>query len=626
MARRARCVRARAARAHRRASRAYLPRAPPASPVVSFRSPSAIRTPGTTTATTGAPVAGSSPGKTHPASRAFSPPPPPSSPRPRPRLSVAAASSDRGSPDRGARPPSRLFRRVASRSSVAAVAAKYARDDPFPLRGVRDPAVVAGALRRYLDELPEPILGGFRSCDAVLAVAAVKEEKETGEGGGDRGGPPGSAAARRRSGLGARARPSRRVAALATLLERTLDDASRVTARATAAFLRRVAERDADAAAHAERRSARGGPFRGGRDGVGVSEDVDVERRVDVARAEAFARATRALGAQFAEAFARPRGGYGADAGRDLELAATATATLIANVGDAFPSGGGPKRGFAPRGEDDDDENENENGNGAAALRARATNFGTSDELRRTSERAPRKRGAGGADEREGARRAPGRHGKENGDDDDDEDDEEEEDPSPFAERTAPPRGRRRSSLERHERHDSSPRAPGPARVASSSARLFDDGGGGGDDDDGGGGGGGGCPSASVTIGSELASCVSALFAPEDVLTAAFDRVAGATVADVLYASDVRSMPPAALLAEKTAVKRRLRSFDSHVFARDGGRRATKEDKRHLRPMYLRLAHVKRRIAANESVGAGRYRAATEGPRERRDDRGVNAA
>jgi hypothetical protein len=64
-------------------------------------------------------------------------------------------------------------------------------------------------------------------------------------------------------------------------------------------------------------------------------------------------------------------------------------------------------------------------------------------------------------------------------------------------------------------------------------------------------------------------------------------------------------MPPAALLAEKTAVKRRLRSFDSHVFARDGGRRATKEDKRHLRPMYLRLAHVKRRIAANESVGAG---------------------
>ena len=496
---------------------------------------------------------------------------------------------------------------------------------------MRDPAVVAGALRRYLDELPEPILGGFRSCDAVLAVAAVKEEKETGEGGGDLGGPPGSAAARRRSGLGARARPSRRVAALATLLERTLDDASRATARATAAFLRRVAERDADAAARAERRSALGRPpFRGGRDGVGVSEDVDVERRVDVARAEAFARATRALGAQFAEAFARPRGGYGADAGRDLELAATATATLIANVGDAFPSGGS-RRGFDSTREDDDDENENQNG--AAALRARATNaldlsgseplgLGTSrrffegSENQKNQKTPPRKRGAGGADEREGARRAPGRPGKENGDDDEEEE-EDEEDPSPFAERTAPPRGRRRSSLERHERHDSSPRAPGHARVASSSARLFDDGG---DDDGGGGGGGGGCPSASVTIGSELASCVSALFAPEDVLTAAFDRVAGATVADVLYASDVRSMPPAALLAEKTAVKRRLRSFDSHVFARDGGRRATKEDKRHLRPMYLRLAHVKRRIAANESVGAGRYRAATEGPRERRDD------
>ena len=493
---------------------------------------------------------------------------------------------------------------------------------------MRDPAVVAGALRRYLDELPEPILGGFRSCDAVLAVAAVKEEKETGEGGGDLGAPRGA----RRRGVGAgsraRARPSRRVAALATLLERTLDDASRATARATAAFLRRVAERDADAAARGERRSALGRPPLGAvGTGVGVSEDVDVERRVDVARAEAFARATRALGAQFAEAFARPRGGYGADAGRDLELAATATATLIANVGDAFPSGGS-RRGFDSTREDDDDENENENG--AAALRARATNaldlsgseplgLGTSrrffegSENQKNQKTPPRKRGAGFADEREGARRAPGRPGKENGDDDEEEE-EEDEDSSPFAERTAPPRGRRRSSLERHERHDSSPRAPGPARVASSSARLFDDGGGGGDDDDGGGGGGGGCPSASVTIGSELASCVSALFAPEDVLTAAFDRVAGATVADVLYASDVRSMPPAALLAEKTAVKRRLRSFDSHVFARDGGRRATKEDKRHLRPMYLRLAHVKRRIAANESVGAGRYRAATEGP------------
>jgi hypothetical protein len=220
---------------------------------------------------------------------------------------------------------------------------------------VRDPAVVAGALRRYLDELPEPILGGFRSCDAVLAVAAVKEEKETEGGGKSRGA---GSAARRPSGRGARATPSRRVAALATLLERTLDDASRATAHATAAFLRRVAERDADAAADAERRSGRGRP-RGGRDGVGV-EDVDAERRVDVARAEAFARATRALGAQFAEAFARPRGGYGADAGRDLELAAMATATLIANVGDAFPSGGGPKRGFDSTREDDDDDDDDE--------------------------------------------------------------------------------------------------------------------------------------------------------------------------------------------------------------------------------------------------------------------------
>jgi hypothetical protein len=55
---------------------------------------------------------------------------------------------------------------------------------------------------------------------------------------------------------------------------------------------------------------------------------------------------------------------------------------------------------------------------------------------------------------------------------------------------------------------------------------------------------------------------------------------------------------------EKQAIKRRLRSFDNHVAA-CSGRKATKEDKRHLRPLYLRLAHVKRQIHVLETTGAG---------------------
>jgi hypothetical protein len=37
------------------------------------------------------------------------------------------------------------------------------------------------------------------------------------------------------------------------------------------------------------------------------------------------------------------------------------------------------------------------------------------------------------------------------------------------------------------------------------------------------------------------------------------------------------------------------------------GRKATKDDKRHLRPLYLRLAHVKRQMHVLETRGAGGY-------------------
>ena len=73
-------------------------------------------------------------------------------------------------------------------------------------------------------------------------------------------------------------------------------------------------------------------------------------------------------------------------------------------------------------------------------------------------------------------------------------------------------------------------------------------------------------------------------------------------------------MPPDELAAEKQHIKRRLRSFDNHVAA-CSGRKATKEDKRHLRPLYLRLAHVKRQIGSIGAVRRGSARGA-EGDRE----------
>ena len=73
---------------------------------------------------------------------------------------------------------------------------------------------------------------------------------------------------------------------------------------------------------------------------------------------------------------------------------------------------------------------------------------------------------------------------------------------------------------------------------------------------------------------------------------------------DALYVIPVHELSGPALAAEKHAIKRRLRSFDNGVEAYSG-RKATKEDKRHLRPLYLRLAHVKRRMHALETSGAG---------------------
>lgn len=105
------------------------------------------------------------------------------------------------------------------------------------------------------------------------------------------------------------------------------------------------------------------------------------------------------------------------------------------------------------------------------------------------------------------------------------------------------------------------------------------------------------------TVDGLMGWSVGGLMGGDDLFTAEIDRAAGSAL-EVLYVGGIHRMPPDELAAEKQHIKRRLRSFDNHVAA-CSGRKATKEDKRHLRPLYLRLAHVKRQIGVLEQSGAG---------------------
>ena len=112
------------------------------------------------------------------------------------------------------------------------------------------------------------------------------------------------------------------------------------------------------------------------------------------------------------------------------------------------------------------------------------------------------------------------------------------------------------------------------------------------------------------TLDGLMGWSVGGLMGGDDLFTAEIDRAAGSAL-EVLYVGGIHRMPPDELAAEKQHIKRRLRSFDNHVAA-CSGRKATKEDKRHLRPLYLRLAHVKRQIGVLEQSGAqmGAHRSA----------------
>ena len=86
-----------------------------------------------------------------------------------------------------------------------------------------------------------------------------------------------------------------------------------------------------------------------------------------------------------------------------------------------------------------------------------------------------------------------------------------------------------------------------------------------------------------------------------DGISAEVDRVMGLDI-QTLFAPLRGDETLEKLRADKSALKRRLRRFDVRV-SRTTGRKTTREDKKHLRPLYVRLAKIKSLIAVREAGG-----------------------
>jgi len=86
-----------------------------------------------------------------------------------------------------------------------------------------------------------------------------------------------------------------------------------------------------------------------------------------------------------------------------------------------------------------------------------------------------------------------------------------------------------------------------------------------------------------------------------DSVTAELDRVCGENL-QTLYAPLRGDERLEKLRVDKSALKRRLRRFDLRI-AHTCGRKTTKQDKSHLRPLYIRLAKIKDLIAIREAGG-----------------------
>lgn len=86
-----------------------------------------------------------------------------------------------------------------------------------------------------------------------------------------------------------------------------------------------------------------------------------------------------------------------------------------------------------------------------------------------------------------------------------------------------------------------------------------------------------------------------------DSVCAEADRACGVNL-QALYAPLRGDETLERLRGDKSALKRRLRRFDVRVFVTTG-RKTTREDKRHLKPLYIRLAKIKDLIAIREAGG-----------------------
>lgn len=100
---------------------------------------------------------------------------------------------------------------------------------------------------------------------------------------------------------------------------------------------------------------------------------------------------------------------------------------------------------------------------------------------------------------------------------------------------------------------------------------------------------------------AHVADIVGDWLGDSDSVTAEVDRVCGENL-QTLYAPLRGDERLEKLRVDKSALKRRLRRFDLRV-ARTCGRKTNKQDKSHLRPLYIRLAKIKDLIAIREAGG-----------------------
>ena len=423
---------------------------------------------------------------------------------------------------------------------------RYDRGEVMPLKGCSDAHTVWGVLKLYLASLPEPLLS-YRLYDSLLAVAAVPAQ-------------------------------SRRILALGSLLEH-LDPSSKTTLAAILAFLQRCAT--ATAASNAS--GSVGGTGTGTGTGIeGTGMEMGMGMGMDAAGAHGDA--VRTLASLFSPLLLRLRGagedGSGgghltedvARADHVLELLIEHHTAILLGGGKDSGGGGGATRAAGGGAHKSGGVGLWQSSNGmnvSAGAGGETTNVTTG-----AATRAMR-----GLDlhDKENARAAAA-------------------DKAAAAVKTDQQQQQQQQHViaaqqQQHQHQHQQSTAiylDSPAAAGTSGATTV-------------------CLTAAADvfegIDALMGTCAGSLMGGDDLFTAEFDRVSG-TGLDVLYRVPVHRLAPEELAMEKQAIKRRLRSFDNHVAA-CSGRKATKEDKRHLRPLYLRLAHVKRQIHVLETSGAG---------------------